>query len=959
MKIIKPKFFVFLLSYIFIINFCITAQSPPNDVISNFYYRRLIKNKNQNYSQFNNVNHKAINFSSYNLTGDWVVFKDWNQATCVEAENDSIVWVGTRVGLVRWNVANNTYSLFDENDGLKYTYINDIKLDKTGNLWIAAMGGIIKYSNGRFYDYDSITTNICSDFFDVIEIDPMNNLFIGYRGYLWISGYCNSGILVYRSGKWFNINFPSSNMFFDTGPFSICFYHDTLWIGTSLSFYFYYNNKLEKAPDWDNLDHRHYSRGIYSIIKDHEDSLWALSMSGYLVKYRNHKWYVIADVYGLCFEKMWSFPNVGLWLGGLGYGSPKKLFYFSFSMYRKKQKCNIFHPDGICELGNSPDNFNDHSFTSPNNQFFINDNGLYKYNGSSWRHFFIPTKIKPNFIKNLSCSPNGDMFVNTTKVLYQTNGISWDSISAYLKVNDICFYMDSLVWRGENLLNAYDRYIKKLDFDGLYNYWVLGEQIFQGRKDRFIFKRWHQNNLGIIFPSNYMILFSDLAVDKHNFIWVTGEYNTGLITYDGYNWEHYPNSYHTLPNCGYDKIFVDSKDRVWLGTNSCLPIYGITLFDRKNFYTYYSPQNDLISFVEDFTEDHLGNVLIATWGGLLIYNGKHFYIIDNTNSILKYPVILSVAVDCNSNIWIGTENGLFVYNPYGKVNFEKHNLSSNVELISIKSLSDKTEFRIKIPSDNTFPLVLQLQRGSNPYKFWTIKEFMSIGSSKDELIIIDTTQLFGDFYYRIKVIDNIGRVSFSNMIYHQGKSIIPIVQNLEYKFLGKYLYFDLDILNEQYVNRYDLYISLSDTLNYKLSKSFLPQISEKNISKYSILIDTLSSDTILKNYKLLAVLNDSTRIELYRLKLKPELPKSFYVSNNYPNPVNNITTFDIHLPVAGNLQLKIYDVLGRQIKSDIKNNFDEGYHKVVLDVSSLSSGIYFCEISCGNFKTYRKINVIK
>ncbi len=134
----------------------------------------------QNFTPFktDNVNHKILNFSNNNLTGDWIVFKDWNQATCVEAENDSIVWVGTRVGLVRWNVVNNTYSLYDEDEGLKYTYINDLKFDKTGNLWIATMGGIVKYTNGHFYDYDSITSNICSDYFNVIEIDSMNNLFL-------------------------------------------------------------------------------------------------------------------------------------------------------------------------------------------------------------------------------------------------------------------------------------------------------------------------------------------------------------------------------------------------------------------------------------------------------------------------------------------------------------------------------------------------------------------------------------------------------------------------------------------------------------------------------------------------------------------------------------------------------------------------------------------------------------
>ena len=80
---------------------------------------------------------------------------------------------------------------------------------------------------------------------------------------------------------------------------------------------------------------------------------------------------------------------------------------------------------------------------------------------------------------------------------------------------------------------------------------------------------------------------------------------------------------------------------------------------------------------------------------------------------------------------------------------------------------------------------------------------------------------------------------------------------------------------------------------------------------------------------------------------------------NYPNPFNPSTTIRYQIPQDGLVILKVYDILGREVKTLINDFKTKGRYAVTFDASSLASGLYIYEITSGSFKASKKMSLIK
>lgn len=89
------------------------------------------------------------------------------------------------------------------------------------------------------------------------------------------------------------------------------------------------------------------------------------------------------------------------------------------------------------------------------------------------------------------------------------------------------------------------------------------------------------------------------------------------------------------------------------------------------------------------------------------------------------------------------------------------------------------------------------------------------------------------------------------------------------------------------------------------------------------------------------------------------LPLSFHLSQNYPNPFNPTTNIDFALPVDTKVSIILYDITGKQIKSILNQILNPGYHTICLNVSDLSTGIYFYRMVTGNFIQTKKLMIMK
>ncbi|MCK9426059.1 MAG: T9SS type A sorting domain-containing protein, partial [Ignavibacteriaceae bacterium] len=88
-------------------------------------------------------------------------------------------------------------------------------------------------------------------------------------------------------------------------------------------------------------------------------------------------------------------------------------------------------------------------------------------------------------------------------------------------------------------------------------------------------------------------------------------------------------------------------------------------------------------------------------------------------------------------------------------------------------------------------------------------------------------------------------------------------------------------------------------------------------------------------------------------------PNSFELKQNYPNPFNPETTINYTLPESGIVQIKIFDVLGRELKTLVNEFSGSGLHSVKWDGSNYSSGIYFCSITFNGKTLNNKMLLMK
>jgi len=85
----------------------------------------------------------------------------------------------------------------------------------------------------------------------------------------------------------------------------------------------------------------------------------------------------------------------------------------------------------------------------------------------------------------------------------------------------------------------------------------------------------------------------------------------------------------------------------------------------------------------------------------------------------------------------------------------------------------------------------------------------------------------------------------------------------------------------------------------------------------------------------------------------------FRLDQNYPNPFNPATTISYQVATAGNVSLKVFDLLGNEVASLANEIQNAGAYSVNFDASKLASGIYMYQLSADNIIQVKKMNLLK
>ncbi|MFZ1322755.1 MAG: T9SS type A sorting domain-containing protein [Ignavibacteria bacterium] len=127
-------------------------------------------------------------------------------------------------------------------------------------------------------------------------------------------------------------------------------------------------------------------------------------------------------------------------------------------------------------------------------------------------------------------------------------------------------------------------------------------------------------------------------------------------------------------------------------------------------------------------------------------------------------------------------------------------------------------------------------------------------------------------------------------------------------------------------------IRIKDNIN----GNFLNKILEEN--------EEITLNSLLDNF---LIINESN------------IPKDYSVSQNYPNPFNPSTKIKYQIPAEGNVKIKIYDVLGKEVLELVNKNQQAGSYEAEFNGADFSSGIYFYRFEAGDFTELKRMILLK
>jgi hypothetical protein len=92
---------------------------------------------------------------------------------------------------------------------------------------------------------------------------------------------------------------------------------------------------------------------------------------------------------------------------------------------------------------------------------------------------------------------------------------------------------------------------------------------------------------------------------------------------------------------------------------------------------------------------------------------------------------------------------------------------------------------------------------------------------------------------------------------------------------------------------------------------------------------------------------------------KLDIIQQYKLNQNYPNPFNPSTVIGWQLAVSNFVTLKVYDILGRLVKTLVSERETAGTHSITFNAANLPSGNYFYQLIAGNFMSTKKMILMK
>ena len=620
--------------------------------------------------------------SIYSQNSEWINYTYNDEIQSIVGKNDTL-WLATSGGLVKFNIKTEEKVYYNvSNSGLISNHISPIALDSLGNVWMWKRFGralcfhnkstdfLVKF-DGNDWKYFSPGLNICGQWGlspGIMEVDNNNSI--------WIGTY-NNGLINFDGENWtvydtLNSNIPS-NYIIDLDIDK----ENRIWLGSpDVNGLIMYDLFQWNIYDSTNSDYP--SKPVINIELDTDGNKW-ITTEDEVIKYDGSSWIVEnPDIP----KRIYIGPR------SIQIDSNNELWLFHSDLYHltengwKKHNQNFGHiflsVTAFFIDGENNKWINSYRYDDDGNTDFLKG-GLTRFSNNNWKVFDISeSKFKGSDVGTIFRDSKNNMWLDSdliTKVednewSYYTPKYDWYAIRSITAINEdldgnIWFgtYWDGLIkfdgstWEYYNETNSNipNNTIWDIAIDKEGNPWfTCSHEIGVVKFDGSNFTVYDSTNSGL--PDNYVV---DIENDSKGDLYF-GTGSKGLVKYDLDSWTIYDTQIKWNSIYG---LHVDQEDAVWIGG------FGITKF-KDGVWTYFEHDDSLDYYYNVITKidkDANNNLWAIARYGLYKFDGKSWQKFDHTNSGLPDEFLNDIEFDQYGNLWIGTSSGVILFNEDGVV----------------------------------------------------------------------------------------------------------------------------------------------------------------------------------------------------------------------------------------------------------------------------------------------------
>jgi streptogramin lyase len=404
----------------------------------------------------------------------------------------------------------------------------------------------------------------------------------------------------------------------------------------------------------------------------------------------------------------------------------------------------------------------------------------------------------------------------------------------------------------------------------------------------------------------------DLSIDTQGNVWMTGNAGSGaggFQKFDGTRWTGFNQLTYGL---GYSFPFpTDNTEVVYYrpsnGTVVINPMYNYLHSWNGSSYTSLNYPHDRSKGVVEDSQNRL-------WSLGEYYNLK-YYANNTWTPVLFEGIGNKLVKDASRTGTIWAISGSQVVRTDGAYRFSRNNSDFN----ELDPQSDVLTSVVSAPNNiawvGSTKGLIKLNANSGAYQFYSPSNSQIPGNSISPLAISPDGRLwFANFAST--------NISVYGLCWFDGTNF-GIFPQQQTGGLPHAQIYDLEVKNLP--NGYELWISCA--------------------SRGIAVLKVITVPTEIRNNG--AVIN------------------SFTLHQNYPNPFNPVTRIKFDIPSissgAGSeiVQLKVYDVSGREVQTLVNESLQSGSYEVIFDGTSLNSGVYFCRLSTGNYSQTKRMILVK